>query len=91
MPEKEDYEKLEEMIEKESEKPKGKLFCPECGSPSLYYFLGLYTGYKYVCKECGYRGPVVIEDGVIAEKLRKEKVKELEKEDGEDESSEEKE
>ncbi len=88
MPKEEDYEKLEEMIEEESEKPKGKLFCPECGSPSLYYFLGLYTGYKYVCKECDYQGPVVIEDGIIAEKLRKEKVKELEKEEEGDESSE---
>jgi len=80
MSEEQDYEKLEELMEKESEKPKGKLFCPECGSPSLYYFLGLYTGYKYVCKECGYRGPVVIEDGVIAEKLREEKLKKLEDE-----------
>jgi predicted RNA-binding Zn-ribbon protein involved in translation (DUF1610 family) len=40
------------------------IFCPRCGSPklrlssSLDYWL---TPQKYVCKECGYIGPIFME------------------------------
>ncbi|MBS7621094.1 hypothetical protein KEJ32_03135 [Candidatus Bathyarchaeota archaeon] len=41
-----------------------KIYCPKCGSPrihlssSLNYWL---TPKKYVCEDCGYIGPIVME------------------------------
>jgi len=41
-----------------------KIYCPRCGSPrihlssSLDYWL---TPKKYVCEDCGYVGPIVME------------------------------
>ncbi|MEM3577348.1 MAG: hypothetical protein QXX51_02710 [Candidatus Bathyarchaeia archaeon] len=41
-----------------------KIYCPRCGSPnirlssSLDYWL---TPKKYVCENCGYNGPIVME------------------------------
>jgi len=41
-----------------------KIYCPRCGSPrihlssSLDYWL---TPKSYVCDECGYRGPIIME------------------------------
>jgi predicted RNA-binding Zn-ribbon protein involved in translation (DUF1610 family) len=41
-----------------------KIYCPRCGSPnirlssSLDYWL---TPKKYVCENCGYTGPIVME------------------------------
>jgi len=41
-----------------------KIYCPRCGSPkirlssSLDYWL---TPKKYVCENCGYAGPIVME------------------------------
>jgi len=72
-----DQKKFDAMIEGESQKSKGLQFCPECGSTRLYYFLGLYAGHNYVCKDCGYQGPVIIEDGQISKELRKKKIKEI--------------
>ena len=55
-------EELDELIERESKRKRGVLRCPECGSPRLFYFLGSYAGQIYQCKDCGYRGPLVIEE-----------------------------
>jgi predicted RNA-binding Zn-ribbon protein involved in translation (DUF1610 family) len=44
--------------------PISKMYCPRCGSPkirlssSLDYWL---TPKKYVCENCGYTGPIVME------------------------------
>lgn len=41
-----------------------KIYCPKCGSPrihlssSLDYWL---TPKKYICENCGYYGPIVME------------------------------
>ncbi|MDH7607129.1 MAG: hypothetical protein QHH12_05120 [Candidatus Bathyarchaeota archaeon] len=41
-----------------------KIYCPKCGSPkirlssSLDYWL---TPKKYICENCGYTGPIVME------------------------------
>ena len=37
------------------------LHCPVCRSTKIYVATGGYGGYIYRCKECGYRGPLVIE------------------------------
>ncbi|KUG15336.1 hypothetical protein ASZ90_015012 [hydrocarbon metagenome] len=35
--------------------------CPSCGSTALVLEAGGYGGMVYRCKECGYRGPLVVE------------------------------
>ncbi len=79
MSEEEAYDKLDKMVEKEAQKPKGEIYCPECGSSRLYYFLGLKAGQIFVCKDCGYQGPLIIEDGEVAEEIRKNWVNEKSK------------
>lgn len=76
MGEKENQRKFDEMVEKESKKPQGDLFCPKCGSTRLYYFVGFQAGQIFVCKKCGYQGPLVIEDGEMAEEIRENWVEE---------------
>lgn len=69
MTKQEKYEKFDEMVRRESKKPEGDLYCPNCGSHRLHYYLGSKTGQIYVCKFCGYHGPLVIEDGKLADKI----------------------
>lgn len=70
MGEEEDYEKFDRLVKEESQGPEGDLYCPKCGSSRLYYFLGFKAGQIYICKDCGYHGPLVVEDGEIAEEIR---------------------
>ena len=44
--------------------------CPRCGSESLEYQPWL--GEIYQCKDCGYRGSFIIEDGKLSKEIRKE-------------------
>lgn len=44
-------------------------FCPRCGSKNLNYEPWL--GEIYVCRECGYQGALVVEDGEISDALKK--------------------
>ncbi len=67
----EKFEKFDEMVKKESKEPRGEIHCPDCGSSRLYYFVGGRAGTIYVCKNCGYTGPFVIEDGEIAAEIQK--------------------
>ena len=45
-------------------------FCPRCGSTDIDWVLPQ-TWSKWECKHCGYIGPLIIEDGKIAEELKK--------------------
>ncbi|MBC7218802.1 MAG: hypothetical protein H5T49_01505 [Hadesarchaea archaeon] len=46
--------------------------CPRCGSIRLKWASGLPQLWSiYDCLECGYRGPLVIENGELAKKIRK--------------------
>jgi len=38
------------------------LRCPVCGSKRVFMDLGGYIGTRYRCKDCGYRGALVIEE-----------------------------
>ncbi len=54
-------------------------FCPKCGSPKIYWASGLPQLWSiWECKECGYRGALVIEDGESAAKIRERYLKALE-------------
>ena len=46
-------------------------FCPRCGSTDLFWASGLPQLWSiWECKYCGYRGALVLEDSILAEKLR---------------------
>ena len=46
-------------------------FCPKCGAVDVFWASGLPQLWSiWECRNCGYRGAFVIEDGELAEKLR---------------------
>lgn len=45
-------------------------FCPRCGSSNIEWVIPQ-TWSKWECRQCGYIGPLIIEDGIIAEQLQK--------------------
>lgn len=45
-------------------------FCPRCGSKEIGWPLP-HDRQKWECKECGYIGAFIIEDGEMAEAIRK--------------------
>ena len=45
-------------------------FCSRCGSNNVDWVLPQDRS-KWECKDCGYVGPLIIEDGKIAEEIRK--------------------
>jgi predicted RNA-binding Zn-ribbon protein involved in translation (DUF1610 family) len=55
---------LKEVLGSLKRRGPSKIYCPRCGSPnirlssSLDYWL---TPKKYVCENCGYKGPIVME------------------------------
>jgi len=57
-------------------------FCPRCGSKDIGWPLP-HDRQKWECKDCGYIGAFIIEDGVLAEEIHKEYLKNQDKiEDG---------
>lgn len=53
-------------------------FCPVCGSLNIDWELPQ-TWSRWKCKDCGYIGAFIIEDGIIAEQIRKDYIKNLSK------------
>lgn len=48
-------------------------YCPTCGSTNIFWASGMPQLWSvWECKECGYRGALVIEDGDLGAKLREE-------------------
>ncbi|HLN44672.1 MAG TPA: hypothetical protein VK209_03100 [Candidatus Sulfotelmatobacter sp.] len=46
-------------------------FCPRCGSIDVFWAQGMPQLWSlWQCKECGYYGPVILENGNLAEKLQ---------------------
>lgn len=46
-------------------------YCPKCGSTRVFWAQGLPQLWSiWQCSDCGYRGPVILEDGNMAEKLQ---------------------
>jgi len=44
-------------------------FCPRCGSSNIEWVLPQVWS-KWECRRCGYVGPLIIEDGIIAKELQ---------------------
>lgn len=38
--------------------------CPECESKNVSLWMGGNVGIIYFCKECGYRGPLIVEEDI---------------------------
>jgi transposase-like protein len=49
-------------------------FCPRCGSENIGWILPQDRS-KWKCKDCGYVGAFIIEDGEIADEIREEYIK----------------
>ena len=58
---------------KEYERVLGRIrLCPRCGSYNVFWASGLPQLWSvWECKECGYRGLLIVEDEKPADKLRK--------------------
>ncbi len=57
-------ENIREVLKTLNHKKPTKIYCPRCCSPQLrlYSSLDLWlTPPKYVCNNCGYTGPIVME------------------------------
>jgi len=53
-------------------KKRGAKFCPKCGSTNVFWASGLPQLWSiWECRNCGYRGSLILEDGKLAEKLRR--------------------
>jgi len=46
-------------------------FCPRCGSKNVEWVLPQ-TWSKWECRECSWTGAFIVEDGLMAEEIRKE-------------------
>jgi len=46
-------------------------FCPNCGSSNIDWTLPQ-TWSKWQCRDCGYIGAFIVEDGRIADQIQKE-------------------
>lgn len=52
-------------------------FCPHCGSEDIFFASGLPKMWSiWECRRCGYRGPIVVEDGELGLRLREDWEKE---------------
>jgi DNA-directed RNA polymerase subunit M len=48
-------------------------FCPKCGSTDVFWAQGLPQLWSlWQCRNCGYRGALILEDGNLAVKLKEE-------------------
>jgi ribosomal protein L37AE/L43A len=75
-----------DAIEKASEKSNREgrvrdvMFCPKCGSLDVYWASGLPQPWSvWDCRNCGYRGTLVLRDSKLARKLREEYAKSAER------------
>jgi len=56
---------------KEEEEVLGRMkYCPKCGSSNIN-FLIFFRPSVWKCLDCGYEGAFIVEDGKLAEKIRK--------------------
>ena len=61
---------------KNKKETKRMFFCPKCGSTNIFWASGLPQLWSiWECRDCGYRGAFIIEDSKLAQKIRKEYLK----------------
>jgi len=55
---------IREILKTIKHRRPSKNYCPRCGSPKIHLSSSLdywLTPKKYICEECGYHGPIVME------------------------------
>jgi transposase-like protein len=55
---------IREVLKNIKRRKPSAIYCPRCASPKIHLLNGLYYGFvphKYVCENCGYVGPIVME------------------------------
>ena len=59
---------------RKTKKPKFAVkFCPRCGSTDIFWAQGMPQFWSlWQCKNCGYRGSLILESGNMAKKLQEE-------------------
>jgi len=58
------FQRLREVLKGIKHRKPGKKYCPRCGSQKLKLSSSLdfwLTPAQYVCQECGYKGPLIME------------------------------
>jgi len=74
--EKWDYKKKREKANEVKRVLKRTKYCPRCGSTEVFWAHGLPQMWSlWDCKNCGYRGSLILEDGKVAAKLRRDYIK----------------
>jgi len=67
---------METPDKQNGQKKKGSLgekFCPRCGSTDVFFALGLPQLWSiWECRNCGYYGAFIVEDGMMSQKIREE-------------------
>jgi len=59
------------MLRNEATRLEEIRFCPKCGSTDIFWASGLPQLWSiWECRNCGYRGALVIQDSKLAVKLR---------------------
>ena len=57
----------------EAKKNRAFKYCPKCGSPDVFWAQGMPQFWSlWQCRDCGYRGAFILEDGNLALKLQEE-------------------
>ena len=66
-----DYTHAQDEWIMEEKSQTGAKFCPKCGSTNVQWASGLPQLWSiWECKDCGYRGALIVEDSELAEKIR---------------------
>ncbi len=67
------HDGAEKTRSKHKTRERTQKFCPKCGSSDVSWASGLPQLWSiWDCKNCGYRGALILEDSKLAEKLREE-------------------
>jgi DNA-directed RNA polymerase subunit M len=57
----------------EAKKNRAFKYCPKCGSTDVFWAQGMPQFWSlWQCRQCGYRGAFILEDGNLALKLQEE-------------------
>jgi predicted RNA-binding Zn-ribbon protein involved in translation (DUF1610 family) len=57
----------------EAKKKRGQKYCPKCGSNEVFWEQGLPQFWSlWLCRQCGYHGAFILENGNLALKLQEE-------------------
>ncbi len=66
-------EDSEKKKDKEKAEGRRKKFCPRCGSTDIFFARGLPQLWSiWECRNCGYYGAFIVEDGTTSQKIREE-------------------